>query len=1741
MRRLITIIFSVCFASILNAQVPIAQFSADQITACAGVPINFTDLSNYGGSTIVSTNWDFGEGGQSTQQNPSYTYTSAGTYQVLLTVISVGGTDFELKLNYITINANPLASFSTSGNGCTVPFAVTFTNLSTIGAAMSYAWDFGNLQTSTTQNPGSVTYASAGSYNMQLITVNSITGCTDTATETLIVSDFTAAINAPATACVGETVLITDATTVGVNSWSWTSGDGQTSNLQTPSFTYPTPGTYTISLIAQNSISGCIDNATQDISINPSTVASFTADLTAGCAPLLVNFTNTSGAGTFTWDFGNGQTSILAAPPAITYAADGSFTVSLTSVNASGCSSSTVLNNMIVVGPPTADFSSDLLNGCAPLSVQFTDLSFSVNPIADPIISWLWDFGDGTTFSGQNPPAHVYGIGTYSVSLTITTSNGCSVTKTIVNAIEVGMIDLVDFSLFPIIECAKHDITFTDLSVISTPHTADEVTYDWSFGDGGTSTLQNPVYDFPIDTGFFDIQLIVNFRGCADTLTRIDQVYIQAPISKFAVQTLYCNPPSFPLHVNVKDFAIAGAATDNVDMIWDWGIVGDPDDLLANADVFDINHGDTAHNYMTYGTYVIKQIVHNYTTGCTDSTQINIVITKIDAGFLLSNDTTCSSMPITISSTSTFLDPIATFIYDMGNGDVISGDPLSYIYNTPGDYNISLITTNSAGCSDSAEFLGFHVLDPPIASILGSEDAGCLPINVVYTNTSTIQGNGVPLSSFLWTFPDGSAQTTNNLVTATDFDYTAQGLFATTLIATDVFGCVSQPAGFLMLITNPTVNFIMDAAVCDLEVFTAVNTTTGFGGLSYAWEVDGSLFTNDVNLTDSFDETPSPSHTSVAHSITLIATDGNGCQDSITKIVNVSLPLANLNYVASGATVNAAGEFTCPPVFESFTDLSTSYGALTSWNWSFGDGKISAFQNPNNTYVFPGTYTLNLTVTDEFGCTADTSLVDYLKILGPEGTINWEIFGDQCEHIYSFSATSLTFVDSIVWDLNDGTIVFDSTLFTHTYAIGTYNPTSTLIDSLGCQVTYPMQTLVAPIITIEANAGPDQSFCGSNGIMAGVVSPYGNGLWTLFSGTATITSPNSNVTTLSNIGVGVNVFVWTITNACDTIRDTMQITIQPQPSIAFAGPDQSLCASATVLEASSATNGTGVWSTFSGSGSVTDPTNPSSTVNALGVGLNQFVWNISNTCSVNSDTVSIILETTPTVADAGPDQTVCGTSSNFTGNTALSGNGIWTLISGAGVIADINMPNSAVTGLGLDTNIFVWTISNTCGITSDTVQLFWGDFPLSSTAGNDITICQTNAVLVGNHPIIGEGEWTLISGTGAIVSTSDSTANVTGLSVGQNVFAWVVSTVCEVASDQMVITVETTPTVAAAGPDQVICGNSGNLAATPVVVGVGAWTLILGTGVIASPNSPTSAISGLSEGLNVFQWTVSNSCTTTADQVSLNAFPFPKVAIAGPDQALCVNFSTLSADSDIYGIWTVISGTGVIANPLDPNSTVTNLSVGPNVFHWAVTNPCGSTFDNTTINLETSPPIAVVGRDTVCGNIGILIGNSPSLAAGEWTLISGAGSINTISDSASGVNNLAVGLNIFEWTISNTCSSSAAQMTIFNTGQCPNEDSLNSILYFYVPNTFTPNNDDINQTFQPVFTMGYDSQNFSLWIYDRWGELIFESHDADKGWNGTFGGDDELVEDGTYTWKIKFTDTDTYNEHRIVGHVNVLK
>lgn len=1046
----------------LFSQAPTANFSASPLSVCLGAPINFTNSSTPGSSPIVNWSWDFGDGNSSTLVNPSHTYTTAGTYTVTLVVTAQNGqADAEVKSMYVTVNPLPTVGFTASGNGCTVPFNVSFTNTSQSGPGISYAWNFGNGQTSTQQNPVAVTYATAGTFTVTLTVTNTNTGCTNSFSQTLVVSDFSAGISAPLQACVGQSVVCTDASTVGANSWNWNFGDGGTSTAQNPTHTYAAPGTYTITLNAQNTVSGCSDAVTKNITVNPLPVPSFTAAVTSGCAPLAVNFVNTSGAGTtFNWDFGNGSTFTGTNPLAQSYNASGSYTVTLTMTNANGCTGTTTLTNYITVQDPIAQFNMDVFNGCDPVVVQFTDASVPPSS-SDPLVSWQWDFGDGSLpFNGQVPPAHSYSVGVYSVTLTVTSQNGCQASVTYVDTIQVGSILNVDFLVDPMIECAKTAIDFTDLTTFNGTPDPGEVLYFWDFGDGGTSTQQNPTYSYPSDTGYFDVTLIVSWRGCMDTLILPNAVYIKAPISIFnPVQTLFCNPASFPVNVGVTDNSIIGVYPDDVDMIWDWG--DGSFTYFDDPDIEDPDKGSTTHNYSAYGTYTIEQVIHNYTTGCSDSTTQTIHISQTIADFTLSNDSSCVGSPVTLTSTSTSTHPFGTYNYTMGNGATISGSPASYAYPNFGAYTITLVATNNVGCSDNEVFIGFDALALPSAAITPSATTGCAPIPVVYTNSSSVVGNGVPLSSYFWTFPDLSTQTTTNLATTTNYTFTTEGSFTTTLVTTDQFGCVSPATSVNMLITKPTASFTVDSVVCDLEAFTTVNSS--IGGTSYQWFIDGQPGGNTSDLSSSFDEVSSASYNSVSHVIGLIVTDVNGCMDTLEQAMIVSMPYADFDFDLTGANINANNEFTCPPVFADFTDQSNTYDGISNWNWDFGDGKFSSLQDPGNTYVFAGTYTASLSVTDVYGCVDDTVLLDFLSISGPSGNPFWTPVGDLCGQTYNFDATNLSNVDHIIWNLDDDSTVNSLTGFEHTYlAVDTYNPTAILIDSLGCEVIYPLPEIVIP-------------------------------------------------------------------------------------------------------------------------------------------------------------------------------------------------------------------------------------------------------------------------------------------------------------------------------------------------------------------------------------------------------------------------------------------------------------------------------------------------------------------------------------------------------------------------------------------------------------------------------------------------------------------------------------------------------
>ncbi|RYM33581.1 PKD domain-containing protein [Brumimicrobium glaciale] len=1061
MRILLTLITVFIFANHLFAQ-PTTDFTAAPLEICVGENVQFTDLST-SSSAITSWTWDFGDGSTSSNQNPSHTYTNSGLFTVILTAVNANGASPEVKINYITVNPLPNPSFTPSViGGCSLPSVVSINNVLP-NSGVTYLWDFGNGTTSTSGTPANITYNSEGVYSITLTVTNTTTGCVNTVVETINIFDYTTDFSIPSvTGCVGSPVNFVDASSPGTDSWNWNFGNGSSSIDQNPFNIYTAVGTYTVTLTTTNSVNGCTDTHSETIEIFQAPTPSFTFNPNSGCAPLDVTFTNTSsGIGTFNWSYGDGGSFSGENPPPYPYTSNGVYSVTLTQTDVNGCSSATTQSNIINVSSIIAEFEPDIDKGCETLNVNFTDLSSSPNA-SDPITSWLWDFGNGTTFNGQTPPTQAFTEGVYDVSLTVTTNAGCSQTEVKVDTIAVGIIPNADFSWTPPQDCAKSNFTFTNLTTVPVPTNFGDFTYAWDFGDGGTSSVENPGYQYPLDTGNFDVQLIVNFRGCPDTVTYQDAVYVIAPIASFGVLSIHCNP-TLPLDVTFSDQAIIGEITDNAEMKWNWGdgtsTTVTPPGLYAN------NPGQVTHTYNNLGSYNIKQVVHNYTTGCSDSITRTIHLSSIEAMFQVSNDSVCVNDQVTFTNNGTnSTHGITNSKYNIDNDTIINNANINYIYDTPGTSTITFTVTNVFGCQDSQVFTDLEVLALPEANILASDIAGCSPLTVTYTNNSVNQ-SGVPISTFDWTFEDGSTQTTTNLNQTTDYTFTDTGTFITQLLVTDEFGCVSSIDTAAIELTKPTALFDVAAVVCSDQEFTAVNNSLDF--TSSEWFINNTPESTDSNLITSINHLSSPNDLSFADSITLVVTDANGCIDSIKQEIIVSTPNAEFDFVFSGANINDQGSFVCPPVFTDLTDLSGSYGNITNWNWDFSDGKTSTLQSPNNTYVFAGTYSGTLVITDEYGCSDSIVYVDYLTIGGPSGDLEWAL-NNQCEQEYTFTPSNLQGVTDILWVMGNGDTISSIDAFNYAYTgAGSYVPTATIMNDDNCNITYILDTIKVTITPLN--------------------------------------------------------------------------------------------------------------------------------------------------------------------------------------------------------------------------------------------------------------------------------------------------------------------------------------------------------------------------------------------------------------------------------------------------------------------------------------------------------------------------------------------------------------------------------------------------------------------------------------------------------------------------------------------------
>ncbi|MFI5172608.1 MAG: PKD domain-containing protein, partial [Chitinophagales bacterium] len=359
--------------------------------------VEFTDLTS---GIPTEWFWDFGDGGTSTEMNPSHIYTANGNYNVCLTATNITGSDMHCEEITIDDNLPPVSIFSFTGDP-----VVMFTDLST-ESPYAWSWDFGDGGSSTIQNSVH-TYTLNGTYHVCL-TASNFTG-SNTACQDIIISSYLAPIAAfiysgdPA-------VLFTDISINDPGAWSWDFGDGANSLMQNPTHAYDMNGTYDVCLTAASIYGSTTACQTIIIEGNPIPVAefSYSGDPDVSFTDLSINSPSS-----WIWDFNDGSFSIDQNPEH-TFAENGEYYVCLTVLNGGGSDIKCV--NIGISGAQLLPYAGFTYTVAGSNNVIFADTS--TNEPTD----WYWEFGDGTISGLQNPTHTFPDAGSYNVCLTA--SNG---------------------------------------------------------------------------------------------------------------------------------------------------------------------------------------------------------------------------------------------------------------------------------------------------------------------------------------------------------------------------------------------------------------------------------------------------------------------------------------------------------------------------------------------------------------------------------------------------------------------------------------------------------------------------------------------------------------------------------------------------------------------------------------------------------------------------------------------------------------------------------------------------------------------------------------------------------------------------------------------------------------------------------------------------------------------------------------------------------------------------------------------------------------------------------------------------------------------------------------------------------------------------------------------------------------------------------------------------------------------
>ena len=1037
--------------TVLNTS-PVASFTESSTTAYKGEVIRFNASVSYDpDGSVVSYFWDFGDGTNASGVIVDHAYTNVGTYTVTLTVTDNDGATASTTAVKTVLSRPPVASFIESATTVYTDDVINFNasiSYDPDGVIVSHFWIFGD-GTNATGVIVSHAYADNGTYVVTLaVTDNDGVTATATATKTVLNKSPVASFSESATNVYTYEPITFNATSSydpdgSIVNYTWNFGDGNVTTLTSPivTHTYVDDGTYTVTLtVTDNDGATATSTATKNV-LNRVPVASFTESASVVPTGEAIMFNASASydpdgsiVGYF-WTFGDGTN----APGVVVthaYADNGTYVVTLTVTDNDGATASNTATKTILNRPPVASFTESATTVYTGEVIYF-NASASYDPDGS-IVSFFWDFGDGTNATGIIVNHAYADNGVYTVALTVTDNDGAvaavSAIKTIGNRPPIASFTESATTVF------TNEIIYFNASV-SYDLDGSIVSYFWNFGDGANATgiTVNHAY---ADNNIYTVTLTVTDNdGATGTATATKTVVNRPPVASFTE-----NATTILTGVAIRFNASGSYDPDGtiVSYFWDFG-----DGANATGIVVD-------HAYLGNGVYTVTlNVTDNDGEIATSSATKTVLNRSPVASFSESATTVYTGDSITFNASSSY-DPDGTIIsywWDFDDGTNATGMMVNHAYADNGTYTVTLVVTDDDGAANSVTATKTVLNRSPVASFSESAQTVYTGENVTFNAAQSYDPDGT-IVEYFWDFGDG----TNATEIAVQHSYVDDGNYTVTLTVTDDDQVSTSTSSIKTVVNRPPVASFTESAA---TVYTGVTISFDASGsydpdgnvIEYFWDFgDG---TNGAGVTMGHSYADDGNYT-----VTLTITDNDGATSTVTStktILNRS-PVAEITQSATVVYTNEAIHF-------SASGSTDPDGIILVYFWNFGDGTNATIKEVDHAYADNGTYSVILTVTDDDGATGTATSTTRVLNSPPVASFTESAQTVYTNEIIAFNASASYDLDgsivSIFWDFGDGTNGTGATV-QHAYnSSGAYTVTLTVTDNDGATSTTSAQKTVA--------------------------------------------------------------------------------------------------------------------------------------------------------------------------------------------------------------------------------------------------------------------------------------------------------------------------------------------------------------------------------------------------------------------------------------------------------------------------------------------------------------------------------------------------------------------------------------------------------------------------------------------------------------------------------------------------------